>query len=127
MSPDGTLDLFIRFRNEGMTLTEAKNQFEAEDWNNSIRESLKLRGTNHPLFQFAAQEGKEAAHDSALNSQCYELWMAGWVTEENGRDDAWAWYWRRPAKGNRKKGKLFLSTNQAFNSYKKDLKKNAIV
>lgn len=50
-----------------------------------------------------------------------ELWLAGW-TSEPLRDGLaiMSWYWRRPPKGNRKRGRLFLSTDQAHNHMLRD-------
>lgn len=56
-----------------------------------------------------------------------ELSAAGWKAELHdhtphpytGNVDVMSWYWRGPPIGNRKQGKLFLSTNQAYNALKK--------
>jgi hypothetical protein len=119
ISPDTVLAMFKEFLNQGKTLTEARNEFSNEQWKSAILESIELQGVTHPLFEYGVQESQQSGHQDVLESQCYELWMRGWITEDNGRKESWAWYWRRPPIGNRKKGKLFLSTNQAFQSLQK--------
>lgn len=45
------------------------------------------------------------------------LWKAGWSAEPLREGmDIMSYYWRRPPKRKGKKGRLFLSTNQAHNA-----------
>jgi len=46
------------------------------------------------------------------------LMGAGWLFELPAIQDPepWQWYWRRPSKVKGKKGRLFMSTNQAYNA-----------
>src|SRR5512144_492155 len=44
-----------------------------------------------------------------------ELWQMGWKSEPLRPGLAiMSWYWRRPPRGNRKRGRLFYSTDQAY-------------
>lgn len=119
MSPDSAHTLIQILQKQNMTLTEAFEQFDGESMQICLAEALELQGINHPLFKLAREEGRQKAHQRCLEEQCYELWLAGWKTEGGG-PDSWQWYWRRPPKGNRPKGKLFRSTNQAWNALKKE-------
>lgn len=65
-------------------------------------------------------------------TQCDALILAGWkfVLPELVNPDMrkfesepWQWYWRRPARRKGSKGRLFLSTNQAYNAMRKDMAK----
>lgn len=44
------------------------------------------------------------------------LWDAGWTAEtpHASQEDIMSYYWRRPGKKPGKKGRLFLSTDQAY-------------
>lgn len=50
--------------------------------------------------------------------QAADLWAAGWTAEtpHATQQDIMSYYWRRPGKRKGKKGRLFLSTNQAHNA-----------
>lgn len=70
------------------------------------------------LERYAAQlraEQEDRDFDLAI-----ELWLAGW-TSEPIRDGLpiMSWYWRRPPRGKRKRGRLFLSTSQALNALRR--------
>lgn len=80
----------------------------------------------------SAEKFKEAVQETILESrrncmyQVDALMDAGWkfelpeiVNNTPYETEPWQWYWRRPAKGNRKKGRLFRSTNQAYNALKR--------
>lgn len=55
--------------------------------------------------------------------QAATLWKAGWKAESHHEgEDIMSYYWRRPPKRKGKKGRLFLSTNQAHNALKKEAK-----
>lgn len=50
-----------------------------------------------------------------------ELWMAGWISEPIREGlQIMSWYWRRPPRGKRKRGRLFLSTDQALNHLRRE-------
>jgi len=60
--------------------------------------------------------------------QALELSAAGWQAEIQphhtphpftGNVQVMSWYWRRPARRKNQKGRLYLSTNQAWNAMKK--------
>jgi hypothetical protein len=54
--------------------------------------------------------------------QANELLAAGWTIVLPDSHDApvMAWYWRRPPKRVGSKGRLFMSTNQAWNAMRKE-------
>jgi hypothetical protein len=69
------------------------------------------------------KEANDAEMEKAL-----ELSAAGWTPEiekhhtphpYTGSVDVMSWYWRRPARRKGQKGRRYLSTNQAWNAYKK--------
>lgn len=50
-----------------------------------------------------------------------ELWISGWTCEPvTSTSQIMSWYWRRPPKPGRTKGRLFHSTDQAYNQLLKD-------
>lgn len=58
--------------------------------------------------------------------QASALWAAGWTAEtpHATQEDIMSYYWRRPGKRKGKKGRLFLSTNQAYNAMTRDSLQN---
>ena len=70
--------------------------------------------TKEKLYELSEQWLNEARMD--VIRQCDALLDAGWKFELPGRtqSEAWQWYWRRPPRRGQKRGRLFLSTNQAF-------------
>lgn len=68
---------------------------------------------------------REEREDGYLD-KAIELWMAGWTSHSVGKnDEIMSWYWRRKPKAGRKKGKLFLSTDQALRALRKEQGKPA--
>lgn len=52
--------------------------------------------------------------------QVRALIAAGWIAEPLRADlEPWQWYWRAPKKRTWTKGRLYLSTQQAFNALQK--------
>lgn len=55
--------------------------------------------------------------------QAMALWAAGWTAETphaERQEDIMSYYWRRPGRRKGKPGRLFLSTQQAFNALNKE-------
>lgn len=78
-----------------------------------------LQEFNKESFDEYVQKLKEEHEDEYLG-KAIELMMAGWTAEPIRKDLLiMSWYWRRPAKKGRSKGRLFLSTDQALNNLKK--------
>lgn len=71
------------------------------------------RQAMHIGCQCTMLESREAALP-----QVDALMAAGWTFElpDVSGPEPWQWYWRRPARRKGKKGRKFLSTNQAFNA-----------
>lgn len=129
-------DAFLVFIKEGMTYTEALEQFDAEQWRAAVRselETVEARHFNHETLCYETHDGKpslldlqvKASLEQALEpcEQCFDLWSAGWTSEvpnpQYGPCQSISLYWRRPPIGKRKQGRLFLSTNQAWMALKK--------
>lgn len=136
---DALRDTFLWFVAGGMTHEEALAEFDedefakaswAEFFGGLVRvvpatESIEKAGdwiTNDSrklpalfdLLTTARMERRNGVH-GADYQQALELWQAGWTSEAvrpNSR--VMSWYWRAPAKGKRKQGRRYLSTNQAW-------------
>jgi hypothetical protein len=67
---------------------------------------------------------EQMKHESRMSTlpQVDALLAAGWKFELPAVHDSepWQWYWRRPARRKGSKGRLFLSTNQAFNALQRE-------
>jgi hypothetical protein len=83
---------------------------------------------DHEMLQIAARHYHKASNDAEME-KALVLSEAGWtpVLDEahtphpfTGSVDVMSWYWRRPPLGRKKVGRLFDSTNQAFNALKKE-------
>lgn len=76
---------------------------------------------NRAAFYKLVEYYQEQAEDIYLG-KAIELWTRGWVSETPHRTQTQImnWYWRRPARPGRKKGRLFLSTDQALNAMRKE-------
>lgn len=71
--------------------------------------------------QALAAGGQAAMLESRENCmpQVDALMDAGWVFQlspNNSNPEPWQWQWRRPAKRKGTKGRLYLSTQQAYNA-----------
>jgi hypothetical protein len=49
-----------------------------------------------------------------------ELMLAGWTPEFEVQMQCMSWYWRRPKRVPWSRGKLFRSTDQAWNAYQQE-------
>ncbi len=119
LSVDFYLKLIQSFKAKGLTDGEILQEFNRDDFNKTLRESIE-EGEDR-LLDFAANAGRDNRNIEDLN-KAIELWTAGWKSEipkEFKNLDVMSWYWRRPPIGNRKTGKLFLSTDQAYSALKK--------
>ncbi len=73
-----------------------------------------------------------AKAERAEMEKALQLSAAGWKAEIQkhhtahpftGNTDVMSWYWRRPARRKGSKGRLYLSTNQAWNAMRKETTK----
>jgi hypothetical protein len=72
------------------------------------------------MFDIFVAKMKEEHRDQYFGI-AIELWMAGWKSEPlREHMDVMSWYWRRPPRPGRKKGRLFLSTDQAYRQMRKE-------
>lgn len=89
------------------------------------RESLRQRlfagdKVDHEALRLLAEEGLRERRDHDFE-KAIELWMAGWTSHPvRKKSEIMAWYWRRPPIPPRKKGRLYLSTDQALNALRKE-------
>lgn len=120
-----------------MTHLEALREFDTEQWHAAIRQecdsgSIRTNPKTHEwevedgkpsLIQLAGKALREQMNETDME-QAIVLWMAGWKSETPSKTqvDVMSWYWRRPPIGKRTVGRLFLSTNQAFNALKRESK-----
>ncbi len=79
------------------------------------------------MFDLLARASYQESEKKDME-QALELSAAGWQAEIQphhtphpftGNVSVMSWYWRRPSKRKGKPGRLFLSTNQAFNALKR--------
>jgi len=73
------------------------------------------------LLKAGGEEVKLDAREACM-PQVDALMAANWIFELPAIQDPepWQWYWRRPSKVKGKKGRKFLSTNQAYNALMKE-------
>lgn len=80
---------------------------------------------NKEALKKLSSEIRDEREDAYLD-KAIELWLSGWTSHAVGKnDEIMSWYWRRPAKPPRKKGRLFLSTDQALRALRKEQGKPA--
>lgn len=129
MNADTYRDAFLLFIEQGMSYSEAREHFDAEEWFQATNQELEERGReawddDHSLLNLGARAAWEKGAESDME-QAYELWAAGWTSEvpescRNNSKDFWrqcrpmSWYWRAPSKRPPKPGRRYLSTNQAW-------------
>lgn len=78
---------------------------------------------NKPAFDRYVARLK-AEHEDEYFGKAIELWLAGWKSEPCRPDlQIMSWYWRRPPIGNRKHGRLFYSTDQAYRQMQRERQK----
>ncbi len=135
-------DAFLRFLAEGKTHLEALREFDRQKFRAAMLAEVYAPGSGvnfgsgNTLLSLSSLADREEADEKDME-QAIELWLAGWTSElpahyntpegkEMAKNDPWSrcavmsWYWRRPPKGKRTQGRLFLSTNQAFNAMKRE-------
>lgn len=67
-----------------------------------------------------ANDWREEARDKDFG-KAIELWMAEWTSyPQSPKHEIMSWYWRRPPRPGRKKGRLYLSTDQAYRAMRKE-------
>lgn len=84
-------------------------------WAHEDPEKLKSR---------VSEEGRKLAQtwEDEYLVKAGDLMLAGWKAEYNRLDmPCMSWSWRRPARFPRSMGRLFRSTDQAWNAYQKEL------
>lgn len=145
MNADVLRDSFLKFMADGMSYEEALEQFDQREFSNAALAEVESgeaictldRGfvTNDErklpgLFELLIRANFQR-RDSKDMEQAIELWTAGWTSEDPNPQlrksgDFWlqcqtmSLYWRRPPRTKHRKGRLFLSTNQAWRAMKKE-------
>lgn len=116
------VDIFKRYLLEGLTHSEAAQNFNQEHFREALFEG---EGPASPeqqeLLTLFATAGREDMNARDME-QAIELWLAGWTSEtpHESQTDVMSWCWRRPPRTKSRPGKLFLSTQQAYNAMKKE-------
>jgi hypothetical protein len=140
-------DSFLRFMADGMSYSEALEQFDQDEFANAAFVEMYSREaridllthefvTNDSrklpaLFQLLtrAQFEKRNSVDGRDYQQALELWQAGWTSESKTnppKPGFWhqaqvmSWYWRRPPRRPGKPGRRYLSTNQAWTALQRE-------
>lgn len=145
MSPIDTYrDAFLKFLAEGMTHEEARAQFDEAELQAAVNAELErgdsvqvfnmdpMGNTNacgrETLFDLVVKAGFEKRQRKDFEDQATPLMLAGWTMENvnpNNSKDFWrqtqimSLYWRAPSKRPGKPGRLYRSTQQAFNAMQK--------
>jgi hypothetical protein len=89
------------------------------------RENLRQRvfsgdKVDEEALRKLAEDYREEAREKDLG-KAIELWMAEWRSyPQADKAEIMSWYWRRPPKPGRKKGRLFTSTDQAYRALRKE-------
>lgn len=121
---DYYVETFQKFLAQGMSHLEALNQFDRKEWNEAMMREPELKRGSIRMLELCGLALREEMDLEDLD-QAMELWGAGWTSETPYKAQQihiMSWYWRRPSKRKGSKGRLFLSTNQAYNAYKKEMK-----
>lgn len=124
MTPDFFKDAFRVLLESGKTHLEAYQSFDPKEWNEAMLEEMDGVGYQSEMLRLVTIAGREEMNERDLG-KATELWLAGWKSETpypQTQKDIMSWYWRRPPRGNRKKGRLFLSTDQAYNALLRETK-----
>lgn len=120
MNAEFAVDLFKDLLSKGKTHAEVEAMFTREQ----IREVLFTQGDVVNQLEFLKLCGKalmENQNDRDMD-QAIELWLAGWTSEtpyECQKLMVMSWYWRRPPRTKNRPGRLYLSTQQAYNALKR--------
>ena len=118
---------FESFLAKGMNYAEALAEFDKEEWNAAMMSEMDNHGTRG-MLELAAKAGREASNARDME-QATVLWLDGWISElpdSRYEYDVMSWFWRRPARRKGKPGRKFLSTQQAYNAYKRE-KRDAFI
>ncbi|MFK5923259.1 MAG: hypothetical protein QM496_13865 [Verrucomicrobiota bacterium] len=81
------------------------------------------------MLEIGARNSHKEANEKEME-KALELSSAGWTQEQHvchpftKSVDVMSWYWRRPARRKGMKGRLFLSTNQAYNAMNRESLRN---
>lgn len=139
-------DAFLRLMADGMSYREALETFDEDEFTKAALAEMDARGslimnenldlvTNDErrapaLFDLLVHANfeKKNSVDGHDYKQALDLWQAGWTSEcanppsEGfwGQTQVMSWYWRRPPRRKGKRGRLYLSTNQAWNALQKE-------
>jgi hypothetical protein len=145
MNPIDTYrEAFQKFVAEGMSYMEAEDQFDKELLSAAVEAELErgdsvqvfcmdpMGNTNacghETLFDLVVKASFERRNLHDFETQAVPLMMSGWTSEQvnpTNSKDFWrqvqvmSLYWRAPSKRPRKPGRLYRSTNQAFNAMMK--------
>lgn len=137
MSPIDTYrDAFLKFLAQGMTHAEALEQFDEKEFEAAWLAELEIgdRHYNVERHRWETSDGRIPLVELVVaarieqgqqpDEQCLALWSAGWTSEvpnpQYGPCQTMSLYWRRPSKRADRPGRLYRSTQQAFNALRKE-------
>ncbi len=123
MTPETAVEMVRLIMARGKTALEAFREFSDAEMGAAVNAELDAKqGPGFgPLFELACEAGAEERDEKDME-QAVELWLAGWTSEKPSASCAvMSWYWRSPPKGKRPRGKLHLSTNQAYRAMRRSL------
>lgn len=138
MSYDTYLAAFRKFLSEGMTYSEALDEFDTQALMRSCFAEMdrdrSILNDQESLFGLMIKGFRQMSDDADME-QAYELWGAGWTSEvpesykSNSRDfwrqcPTMSLYWRAPSKRPGRPGRRYLSTNQAWRALQKQIPQN---
>ena len=112
-------DAFRAFLAQGMTHSEALDQFETSEFMAAVLMQVENR-EGLELFNLYCLAHREKSNEYDME-KALELWLAGWTSETPHvtQIDVMSWYWRAPSKRRGRPGRRYLSTNQAYNAMKR--------
>jgi len=123
MNADTYRDAFQIMLKQGKTPYEALQQFDRDRLNYALRQGIREEDVREAgsLFSLCVAAAIEEQDEKDME-QAIALWLAGWTSETPSptQERVMSWYWRRPSRRKGKPGRLFLSTNQAFNAMMKE-------
>lgn len=117
MTPEFAVDLFKDLLAQGKTHAEIEEMFTRDQ----IREVFEHLDTENgrEFLDLCATAGMEQRNLKDME-KAWELWMVGWTSHPvTPTSQVMSWYWRRSPRTRTRPGRLYLSTDQAYNAMKK--------
>lgn len=117
---------FLLLLKQGKTPLEALQEFGLDQFHAAMLEEVDMRGSAawedaQSLLNLASQARREEMNEVDM-AQAIDLWLAGWTSEtpSSTQVDVMSWYWRRPSRRERRPGRRYASTNQAWKALQRE-------